>query len=91
MQLLSRFQITDWIDFDKNGRANCPCCGPAHGSKDKSLCLSPKTDWAYKYHRGCTPAEIRAALGAPASCATIPPQRDCRRQRPKGDRSPATP
>ncbi len=57
------FQIREWVEFDSKGRANCPCC--AKGAKDKTLSLVPNTEYGYKCFRGCTPAEIRAALDAP--------------------------
>jgi len=60
------FHITDHVEFNKRGRAQCPAC--AQLGKDKSklnLSLIPGTDGAYKCHRGCTPQEIRDALGKP--------------------------
>ena len=60
------FDIRTFCDFDSSGRAECPSCVASRG-KDakKNLSLVPNTDGAYKCHRGCSPAEIRAALGAP--------------------------
>jgi hypothetical protein len=68
----SVFQIRDWVEFDRNGRANCPCCnqGLHRGHNDKSLSLIPNTEFGYKCFRGCTPEEIRESLGAP------PPRRN---------------
>ncbi|MGK7925433.1 MAG: DUF3987 domain-containing protein, partial [Spirulina sp.] len=57
------FQIREWIEFDRKGRAPCPCC--SKGPKDKTLSLVPKSQYGYKCFRGCTPAEIREALNAP--------------------------
>lgn len=61
------FNIKNFCAFDDSGRAECPSCVASRG-KDakKNLSLVPNTDGAYKCHRGCTPAEIRAALGAQA-------------------------
>ena len=61
------FQIRDYVEFDRNGRANCPCCGKGRRKTDKSLSLVPHTEFGYKCFRGCTPADIREALGVPAS------------------------
>ena len=61
------FQIRDYVEFDRNGRANCPCCGQGRKQTDKSLSLVPQTEFAYKCFRGCTPTEIREALAVPAS------------------------
>ena len=60
------FQIRDYVEFDQNGRANCPCCGKGRRKTDKSLSLVPNTEFGYKCFRGCTPAEIREELGVPA-------------------------
>ena len=62
-----RFQITDHVEFDESGRARCPACSPNHKNKSKTLSLVPGTDGAYKCFRGCTPEEIREALGQPKS------------------------
>jgi 5S rRNA maturation endonuclease (ribonuclease M5)/transcription antitermination factor NusG len=58
------FNITNFIDFDSKGRAQCPCC-LSFGKNGKNLSLIPDTDGAYKCHRGCTPDGIRSALGQP--------------------------
>lgn len=58
------FRITEHVDFDVQGRAICPACQLEGKAKRKNLALVPNTDGAYKCHRGCTPDEIRAALGA---------------------------
>ncbi len=57
------FRIANFVEFDQNGRALCPSCAPHHSSTKKTLSLVPNTDGAYKCFRGCTPTEIRAALG----------------------------
>ena len=57
------FQIRDWVEFDRKGRAPCPCC--CKGRRDKTLSLVPNSEYGYKCFRGCTSAEIREALGAP--------------------------
>jgi hypothetical protein len=58
------FNITDHVEFEKN-RAECPSCQQVKGVgyHSKNLALIPNTDGAYKCHRGCSPEEIRAALG----------------------------
>lgn len=58
------FKISDHLDFDEKGRAVCPNC-EIQGKRDKTLSLIPESDGAYKCFRGCTPAEIRNALGNP--------------------------
>ncbi|HEY9659898.1 MAG TPA: hypothetical protein V6C65_15690, partial [Allocoleopsis sp.] len=60
-----KFCITDHIDFDSKGRAICPSCATQGKTRSKNLALVPNTDGAYKCHRGCSPAEIREALGTP--------------------------
>ena len=58
------FDIRQHVDLDPKGRAGCPACiqvkGPGYKAKNLSVDLS---SGAYKCHRGCTPQEIRAALG----------------------------
>jgi hypothetical protein len=58
------FKITDYIEFDPKGRAICPFCF-SEGKTGKNLSLIPNTDGAYKCHRGCSAADIRAALNQP--------------------------
>jgi predicted transcriptional regulator len=69
------FNITDHIEFDNKNRAECPSCQIVKGSgyKSRNLALIPNTDGAYKCHRGCTPEEIRAALGAERTSDRIIP------------------
>ena len=76
------FKITDHVEFGSNGRAVCPSCEQDGKGKKQNLSLIPDTDGAYKCHRGCTPADIREALGiqkttlVPASQAPkTPPKR----------------
>lgn len=56
------FQITDFVEFDTSGRAICPSCALDGKTTKKNLSLL-KTG-AYKCHRGCTPVQIRSAIGA---------------------------
>lgn len=65
------FRITDYIEFDSNGRAICPNCALAKKTS-KNLSLVPNTDGAYKCFRGCTPSAIREALGAKKDTTIIP-------------------
>lgn len=58
------FKITDHIEFDQKGRAQCPVC-VADGKANKNLSLIPNTDGAYKCHRGCSTDDIRHAIGQP--------------------------
>jgi 5S rRNA maturation endonuclease (ribonuclease M5) len=58
------FKITEHIDFDSKGRSQCPCC-LSMGKTAKNLALVPETDGAYKCHRGCTPNDVRSAIGEP--------------------------
>ena len=58
------FRITDHIEFDPKGRAQCPAC-LSDGKSTKNLSLIPDTDGAYKCHRGCSPDDIRNAIGQP--------------------------
>jgi 5S rRNA maturation endonuclease (ribonuclease M5)/transcription antitermination factor NusG len=57
------FNITDHVEFQRN-RAQCPSC-MIDGKDGLNLALL-KTG-AYKCFRGCTPAQIREALGQPKS------------------------
>ena len=61
-----KFKITDHIEFDQKGRAQCPAC-LTDGKAGDNLALVPNTDGAYKCHRGCTPEQIREAIGQPKS------------------------
>lgn len=57
------FAIRDWLDFDAKGRAACPSCLSDGKRRQKNLFAKP--DGKYWCYRGCTPVQIRAALGAP--------------------------
>jgi hypothetical protein len=69
------FKITDYVEFDSKNRAECPSCQQVKGAgyHSKNLALIPNTDGAYKCHRGCTPDEIRAALGVERNSDRIIP------------------
>jgi hypothetical protein len=81
------FRIFEHVEFDQQGRAVCPACQLEGKTRKKNLSLIPNTEGAYKCHRGCTPDEIRAALGAdrpkqvpqalakPHAKTTVSPQR----------------
>ena len=68
-----KFDIRQHVHFDSRGRAICPSCSIDKGDsyRKKNLSLVPGTDGAYKCHRGCSPEQIREALGTPAT-RTIP-------------------
>ncbi len=57
------FAIRDWVDFDAKGRASCPSCEQDGKKRQKNLFVN--ADGKYWCYRGCTPEQIRAALGAP--------------------------
>jgi len=59
------FKITDHDEFNNRGRAICPCCALDGKTTKRNLALIPDTDGAYKCHRGCSPDDIRDALGQP--------------------------
>lgn len=58
------FKITEFVEFDHKGRAQCPVC-LADGKTGKNLSLVSGTDGAYKCHRGCSTDDIRHAIGQP--------------------------
>ncbi|KAM3092708.1 AAA family ATPase [Phormidesmis sp. 146-12] len=62
---MTRFDIRQHVQFNAKGRAICPSCTLSKGSDHKNLNLAivPDTDGAYKCHAGCTPDDIRSALG----------------------------
>ncbi len=66
---MNNFNIRALVDFDSKGRAQCPVC-LTDGKKGKNL--SVMQSGAYKCFRGCTPDEIRTALGTPKS-RPLPP------------------
>ena len=57
------FSIRDWVDFDAKGRASCPSCEQDGKKRQKNLFVN--ADGKYWCYRGCTPEQIRVALGAP--------------------------
>ncbi len=57
------FKITDHIEFDSSLRAICPSCAADGKTKKRNLAIVPDSDGAYKCHRGCSPEDIRQALG----------------------------
>ena len=56
------FDIRDYIQFNSSGRAQCPSCTLDNKPRNSNLALL--RSGAYKCYRGCTPKEIRDALGA---------------------------
>ncbi len=65
------FNIRDFVEFDTSSRAVCPSC--ALDGKTTKKNLSVLETGAYKCHRGCTPDQIRGAIGAEKPSAP-PPQ-----------------
>jgi hypothetical protein len=87
---MQQFNIQEYVDFNERGRASCPCCETLKGKPNTNLSLVPGTDGAYKCFRGCTPEDIRSALGVqrnrqipavhavatpPAAKTTVSPQK----------------
>jgi predicted P-loop ATPase len=66
----SHFRITDFVSFNK-GRAICPACQRQKGEGYRKLNLVLLESGAYHCHRGCTPEEIREALGKPKETIAI--------------------
>ena len=60
------FKITDHIEFDQKGRAQCPVC-LTDGKTGKNLTIIEQGQYAgaYKCHRGCSVDDIRDAIGQP--------------------------
>lgn len=58
----SAFDIRQWVELDRSGRAVCPACIQDGKLKQKNLSVDLSTG-AYRCWRGCTPDQIRAALG----------------------------
>lgn len=73
------FEISNYVTFNSKGRGICPACQQVKGRNYRKLNLSLLDSGAYHCHRGCTPAEIREALGAtkeriiPTAIATSKP------------------
>ncbi len=60
------FDIRQHLDCDRSGRTACPSCIQDGKSKQKNLSIDLSTG-AYRCWRGCTPEQIREALGTPKS------------------------
>ncbi len=58
------FNIRQHLDFDAAGRVACPACVQDGKSKQKNLSVDRDTG-AYHCWRGCTPDQIRDAIGQP--------------------------
>lgn len=63
------FDISKFVEFDAKGRAQCPSCLES-GKKGRNLSLHK--EGGYHCFRGCTPANIREALGVKKD-TTLPP------------------
>lgn len=59
------FDISQHIEFDNQGRAICPSCALSKDSRYRKKNLSLMENGAYKCFAGCTPKEIREAIGQP--------------------------
>lgn len=62
------FSILDHVELDSASRAQCPSC-LLDGKTKRNLAVSETG--AYHCHRGCSPEDIRAALGQPKP-VTVP-------------------
>jgi DNA primase len=58
------FDIRQYLNFNADGRAACPACTQDGKTKQKNLSVELSTG-AYHCWRGCTPEQIRAAIGMP--------------------------
>jgi hypothetical protein len=61
---MQQFNIREYVDFNEQGRAICPSCAQSKGAGHKKTNLSVQDSGAYKCFAGCTPEDIRTALGA---------------------------
>ncbi len=61
---MQQFNIQEYVDFNEQGRAICPSCAQSKGAGHKKTNLSVQDSGAYKCFAGCTPDDIRTALGA---------------------------
>ncbi len=61
--MIANFDIRQHVEFNAKGRAVCPACALSKGTNHKKLNLSVMANGAYKCFVGCTPEEIREALG----------------------------
>jgi hypothetical protein len=75
------FDIRSWIDADRSGRAACPSCIQDGKIKQHNLSIDLTTG-AYHCWRGCSTAQIRAALGAPKEVSASPAQTPPRPNQP---------
>jgi Protein of unknown function (DUF3987) len=58
------FDIRQHLNFDVGGRTACPACAQDGKPKQKNLSVDRETG-AYHCWRGCTPDQIRDAIGQP--------------------------
>jgi hypothetical protein len=70
------FDIREYLELDRNGRAYCPSCELSKGRRPSQKSLAVLASGAYKCHAGCTVEEIRASLGVSKtlSPASLPPE-----------------
>jgi hypothetical protein len=74
------FDIRQHVEFNSKGRGICPSCALSKGTEHNKLNLSVMASGAYKCFVGCTPEEIREALGqrtdrqVPTVIAAPPPK-----------------
>lgn len=61
---MQQFNIREYVDFNEHGRAICPSCAQTKGATYKKTNLSVQESGAYHCFAGCTPDDIRNALGA---------------------------
>lgn len=59
------FNILEHLTVDEKGRAVCPSCRKSKGESHNKRNLSVNESGAYKCFAGCTPEDIRSALGQP--------------------------
>ncbi len=57
------FDIREYVAFDAKGRGYCPSCERKKGHRPSQKSLAVLASGAYKCHAGCTPEEIRNAVG----------------------------
>jgi len=57
------FDIRAYVAFDAKGRGYCPSCERKKGRRPSQKSLAVLGSGAYKCHAGCTPEEIRNAVG----------------------------
>ncbi len=69
------FNIQEYVVFDRSGRAFCPSCALKKGRRPSQKSLAVLPSGAYKCHAGCTPDEIRRALGQSKQVVPMDPYR----------------